>query len=172
MNSRRCAMMLALSLSLAGCGGGGNAPAEDSAAGERGAANASGKIDACAIITQDDATKLFGKPASPDKGTPVVDPNMLGECLWTWDSETSNHLLQFRVWRGDQYYSAMPESQPIDFAATGYIRTHPVVGVDMGWIQDGKTVSLTYSTVGADVPEAQTKAEEVRQLALKVEARL
>lgn len=169
----RYATLFACMLLFVGCGGGTdtgeNADAENASAASE---DTSGKIDACALITQDDATALFGMPAVRDQGTPVVDPNMMGECLWTWDSESSNQLLQIRIWNGTQYYSAPDDSQPVDFAETGYIRTHPIGGVDIDWTQDGKTVSVSYSTIGPDVPKAETRAEEVKQVAQKLQAAL
>lgn len=166
MKGRCCALAVAALLVLGGCGG------DEQSSPTGGEAKNNGGLDACAIVTRDDATRLFGKPASPYSGTPVLDPNMLGECLWTWDSDTSNHLLQFRIWNGERYYSAMPDSQPVDFAATGFIRSHPMAGVDVGWIQDGRTISLSYSTVGPDVPKAQTRVDAVKELAATVSSRM
>lgn len=163
MIGKRYVFSAVLMSMLMGCGGEeGDAP--EGAAGPEGV-SAGGRIDACKIVTQDDATRLFGQPASPYTGTPVLDSNMIGECLWAWDSETSSHLLQFHVWNGEQYYSAMPDSEPVDFAEKGFIRTHRMAGVDIGWIQDGKTISLNYGTFGPDVPKAMTKADQMKQLA-------
>jgi hypothetical protein len=62
--------------------------------------------------------------------------------------------------------------EQLDFVETGYIRIHQVAGVDIAWLQDGKMVSLSYSTIGRDVPKAATKIDQVKQLALKVKADL
>lgn len=169
MTAALVALSFLFSVILTGCGeekstvepaGNGGAPA---ASGDSGA-----KIDACALVTQADATALFGKPAVPEEGTPVFDPNMMGECLWTWDTETGGQLLQFRVFNGPQYYSELPDAQPFDIGEQGNVRTNTFTGVDVEWIQDAKTYTLSYSTVGTDVPDATTKAEEVKQLAKKV----
>ena len=64
----------------------------------------------------------------------------------------------------------MPDSEPVDFAETGSVRIHQVAGVDIAWLQDGKMVSLSYSTIGPDVPKAATKVDPLKQLALKVKA--
>jgi hypothetical protein len=131
-----------------------------------------GAIDACGLITQDDASTLFGKPANRDKGTPVIDPNMLGECLWSWEAETGNQLLQFRIWQGTQYYGPTPDSQPFDLGENGYIRAHRVSGVDVEWVQEGRTISVSYSTVGPGTPDPLTRIEEIKQLARKAAAQL
>jgi len=130
------------------------------------------KPDACAIVTQADATRLFGMPASPEQGTPVTDPAMLGECLWTWDTDMDNQLLQFRIWNGAQYYSDSPGSQPVDVGEKGNIVMSDVLGVDVTWLQDGKTYQLSYSTAGSTVPDPTVKAEEVKNLAKKVEGQI
>ena len=137
-----------------------------------GSSGGSASSDACQIVTKEDATKLFGKTASPEEGTPVYDSKMVGECLWTWDTETDNQLLQFRIWDGEQYYSDSPNSQPIDLGDKGNIVLNEFLGVDITWLQDGKTYTLSYSTIGSSVPDATTKAEEVKSLARKVEGQV
>lgn len=151
------------------------APADKAATGSGGSSGSSGgsaSSDACQIVTKEDATKLFGQTASPEEGTPVYDPKMVGECLWTWDTDTGNQLLQFRIWDGEQYYSDSPNSQPIDIGEKGNIVLNEFLGVDITWLQDGKTYSLSYSTSGSNVPDATTKAEEVKSLAKKVEGQV
>lgn len=140
-----------------------------------GGSNSGAMPDACKIVTQEDASKLFGKPAVRDEGVLVVDPNMKSECIWTWDSpDADNQLLQFRVWNGTAYYAETGDSftKPIDLGEKGHIRVHEFAGVDIEWLQGGKTISLSYSTVGKGVPDPTTKVEEVKQLAKKVEGEL
>lgn len=140
------------------------------------AGNGAATADACKLVTQEDASQLFGKPASPEEsGAFVIDPNMVSECLWTWDSpEADNQLLQFRIWNGEMYYSEPSDSytQTLDIGDKGNIRVHKTAGVDIQWVQDGKTIDLSYSTVGTGVPDPTTKVEEVKALARKVEKEL
>lgn len=159
---------LLLVLVVSACGGSstGDNGGGAQAAGQNGS---SGQIDACSVVTQQDATQLFGKPASPQQGQLNVDPNMLGECLWTWDTETSNQLLQFRIWNGSQYYGNPPaNSQPLDIGDKGYIQLNEFAGVSIEWVQGDKTITLDYSTIGSDVPKATTKADAVKNLAQNV----
>jgi hypothetical protein len=43
----------------------------------------------------------------------------------------------------------------------GFVTVGGLAGVDVGWVQAGKTSMLAYSTIGPSVPEASTKVEEV-----------
>ncbi len=158
------ALLVGASSALVACGG-------DSGGGDKSGTGGSGsKIDACAIVTQDDAAAIFGNPASPDTGTPVLDANLIGECLWTWDDPLDNQLIQFRVWNGTQYYSAPADSTPYAIGDGGYVRL--VAGVDVDWIQSSLTVNLSYSTVGSGIPEATTKEADVKALAQKASTAL
>lgn len=159
---------------VSGCGEekGGNAGGGAEQPSAQANRSADDNIDACKVVTQEDATKLFGKPASPQEGTPVLDPSLMSECLWTWDTEMSNQLLQFYIWNGEQYYGETPGAQSINLGDKGFIRVNEFAGVDIEWIQDGKTISLSYSTIGTEVPDATTKAEEVKSLARKIEGQL
>lgn len=132
-------------------------------------------VEACEMITQEDATKLFGKPAVKDEGAVVVDPMMGGECLWSWESEEyDSQLLQFRVWNGnpDLYYSEVEDvagAQELDIGDRGHItiNDYASVGVNIQWLQDGKTFEISYSTVGNGVPNPKDKVEELKKLAQK-----
>ena len=163
---------LAAALVIVGCGGEPQ-PGQNSSVNERVAQGGrSSGIDACTLITREEASDLFGVPASPDEGMPVTDPNMLGECLWTWDGGTANHLVQVRVWRGEIYYSAPDDAQPLAVGDGGYFRNpHPSI-VDISWVQDGLTIGLDYSTVGNELPAAGTRSEVMKELASSVSSRL
>lgn len=164
-----CVVLLALGLLFA-CGGAGRdvEPGEESSPA---AAEESTGVDACSIVTQDDASALFGEAASPQAGTPVIGGTMLGQCLWTWDTETSNQLLQFSIWVAAAY-APPDDAEPFDLGEKGYVRTHPLAGVDVTWLQGGRMISLAYSTIGPDAPPATSKVEEVEALARQVSARL
>ena len=165
-------LALVLTITACGCSGSGDKQQSGTKSQSPPAFEHVGAIDACRLITQDDASTLFGKPANRDKGTPVIDPNLLGECLWSWEAETGNQLLQFRIWQGTQYYGSTPDSQPFDLGEKAYIRAHRVSGVDVEWVQEGRTISLSYSTVGPGTPDPLTRIEEMKQLARKAAAQL
>ena len=143
--------------------------AEEPAPPATAAASEGPQSDACAIVTQQDASNLFGQPAVPDTGQTGV--TMVAQCLWTWDTDTSNQLLQFHIWDPRGY--DMPEdAEPLAIGDGGYIRKHPVSGVDIAWLQNGQLISLAYSTIGPDAPKAIDRAEQLIELARQVESGL
>jgi hypothetical protein len=152
---------------LAACGGGEPAPAGAGGGGEKAAASQA--AGACELVSESDASALFGQPASLDSGPGAV--TMIDQCLWTWDTDTSSQLLQFHIW-DPRAYSPPEDSTPLDLGEGGYIRSHPVAGVDIGWIQGGRMISLAYSTVGPDAPAAPSRAEQLTALARQVADRL
>lgn len=160
----------AIALLLAGCGG--DAPPSDSDAGDAPAKAMA--FDACAVVTQGDATALFGEEAVHQEGQGFQPSMMLGECMWTWDTDTANQLLQFRVWDTEQGYSRPEDEFTQTFAIgdRGHVRMHPLAGVDVEWVQDNRTVGLSYSKVGGELPDAATKADALKSLASRVAGQL
>lgn len=135
----------------------------------------SAEIDACAIVTQEDATGLFGQPASPDEGALVTDPALLGECLWTWEAaDASSDLLAIYVWddQNGLYYTEAEGAEPFDIGEEGYILVDDTTGIDIGWKQDAKAIYLDFFTIGPMVPAATTRVDAVKAIAQQAEARL
>lgn len=135
-------------------------------------------MEACAVVTAEDATALFGVEANRDESsTPIPDPNLAGECLWSHDTETSSHLLQVHVLNGERYYGSpktgdAPEgSEPIALGDRGHVWARAGTLVDVEWVQDGQVISLSYSTVGTEVGGAE-RVEEMKALARRVSERL
>ena len=166
------AVALAMTIVFTACGAEKKSDSGQPAAGGNSAATA----DACKIVTQEDATKLFGKPAIQMTEGTQLEASMAKSCNWTWDTDTQNQLLQFSIWNGEQYYDAnLIEAQPIDIGDKGLIRISGMVTIQ--WLQNGKTINLAYSTTdltpgGREIPQASAKVEEVKQLAKKVEGEL
>jgi hypothetical protein len=131
-----------LLLGLAACGGGKTPHADASAA------NAGGAVDACALLTQADASGLFGEPAT-SKPTSDLVPNQLGKCSWQWknpDAKVSEIKgVQLIVWNGPQYYSPPDGADSLQIGDHGYILAHgQFKSMNIGWVQNGKTYSLVY----------------------------
>lgn len=145
--------------------------------GNPGAAESSGKaaaFDACALLTQADATELFGVPAKKYTSGAQTPDAQLQACGWDHDfPDNSSHLLQLVTYDTDIAYSADPDSKPFEIGDKGNVKVHKMSGVDVTWVQKGKTLSVAYSTTGPSaVPEDITKAEQVKALAKKIESRL
>lgn len=163
---RSFGFLLTLAALATGCGG------DDGGGGGGGGTGGGGSIDACSIVTQADASALFGQPAEKDaSGSPNV-PGMAGECLWSWsDASANSHLLQFRVWNGEAYYSPGANAEPFAIGDKGAVSTDPTWGVDVTWLKGDTVGTLAYSTVG-NVPDATTKVEAVKTLALSAAAKM
>lgn len=169
--------IVTLALTVAACGGStsqdtaapGAATTPPGASASRGAASGS-SVDACALVTQADATALFGQPAARQASATGAVPMMIGECLWTWDAETANQLLQFRVWSSTQGYSRPADEFTTDLTLgeRAHVRAHPQGGVDVEWVQGGRMFTLSYSKVGSAVASPTTKTEAVVALAKKM----
>jgi hypothetical protein len=158
---------LALSVFLAGC--------SDDGGGKTSGA-VSQKIDACTIVTQQDATALFGQTASSEP--PILTGDLiLGQCHWTWDTDTENQLLQFYVYNGPEAYATPSDSEPFAIGEKGNIRVVPGDGsqglIDVEWIQAGNAVALGYAAIGSSyVPITQAKIDAVKALAQAASSKL
>jgi hypothetical protein len=117
--------------------------------------------DACELVTVEDATGLFGTDAEEK---PDASPVGLGAaCIYgtpeTEDLGSVAHLLQVRAFDGEQFYGAATfddEEEIDDLGEQAFVRSgdSALTGVEVQFVQDGKTVSLNYSTVNIGVDEA------------------
>jgi hypothetical protein len=133
-----------------------------------------GEIDACAIVTQADASQLFGEEATSE--APFA-PGALGACNWVYEVEdeigsVSSQLLQFYIWPTEQYHSVPADSEPLDVGQDGYLEWSETLGVDTGWIQGGRALTLSYFSVGDGMPTHASRVEPMKQLASTVSDRL
>lgn len=152
---------------LAACGGGDD--------GDGGGDGDVAEIDACQLVTQADAAALFGQPPTQEEGAYTPDPAFLGECLWTWEApDYSNELLAIYVWDNSSgtYFAVEEGSEPFAIGEEGYIRVDETAGIDIGWRQGDLSIDMTFFTIGPMVPEAASKLDEVRAIALEASARL
>jgi hypothetical protein len=159
---------LCLLCAAGACGG------DDTAAGGSGGGSDGPQgVDACALVTQSDATALFGQPAVEDQEDAIiVDAQLLGECLWTWDTDTSNQLLQLYVWGSREYHSTPDASEPLAVGEDGNIVVSDVLGIDVEWLHGDWSLVLSYSNVGPDVPDVSSRVEPMKMLAATVDDRL
>jgi hypothetical protein len=140
--------------------------------------------DACALVTIDDASDLFGEDAQEQEDVSPVDLGV--SCLYGNAGEdelgTVKHLLQVRVFEGEQFFGADAFEDEEDLSGLGekaFVRTTDgaLGGVEVQFVQDGKTVTLNYSTVNigvddADQVDAADREDEVVALAQQASSRL
>lgn len=167
------AVLTAVMAACGGSGGGSERATPPTSTGTSGAASST-SVDACAIVTQADATALFGQPAVRQDGPKITVPIMSGECIWTWDAEAANQLLQFRIWNTERAYGGSEGElkQPLGLGDRGFVRAHPQGGVDIEWVQGGRMIGLSYSKVGSAVPNPSTKVEAMKELARRIAGQL
>ncbi|MHB0914985.1 MAG: hypothetical protein ACYC5A_06690 [Thermoleophilia bacterium] len=129
-----------------------------------------GTFDACKYLTQEDASALFGKEAV--EGTPNT-PLMLGECVWEWDSDTSNQSIILMAQAGEIYYVEGAGTEPVDVGEKGNIEVNEAADmIFIQWVQDGNTYALNYFSIGDDMPDILTMGSDVEALAKKISAAL
>jgi hypothetical protein len=128
-----------------------------------------GDIDACAIVTQQDASDIFEGDAVKNTSTA---PLVLGECIWSQDTDMASQLLQIQIYDGEQFYADDPEAEPFDLGDKGKIAIDEFAGIDIQWVQDGMTVALSYFSFGEGVPDIQSKVGDMKSLAEKVSGEL
>ncbi len=114
----------------------------------------------CALVTVDDAAKLFGEPAQKAKDSSPVPLGV--SCLYEAADAGANdqvgHLLQVHAYDGEQFYGAdtFDDEQTIDdLGDKAFVRTGSgAQGVDVQFVKAGTTVTISYSTVNIGVAEA------------------
>lgn len=148
-------------------------------------------VDPCELLTQDDATELFGVEAVKQRNT---EPARVGvACIWEGgggdgeDGEAGggesqvSHLLLFRVYAGeayygDVYYEAKDREAVPGLGDRAFVARDPVTGgVDLQWVQNGLTLTLNYSTFsfeeeGSD-DEALRRTDDAVALARRIARR-
>src|SRR5688500_15009348 len=115
------------------------------------------KFMACTFITVKEAEALFGHPATQQQGptTPLH-----GECDWNYDApDNSSDLLQLNIWTEDFYKQGGEfvdaDAQPFAIGERkGNIKVGDLTGIDISWVEKGRFIQLSYSTVGPSVPKA------------------
>lgn len=128
--------------------------------------NGEATVDACKYLSREDASTLFGKEAV--EGTPNT-PLVLGECVWEWDSETSNQSIILMVQAGELYYVEGTDTEPIDIGDKGNVEINEAADmIFIQWVQDGNTYSLNYFSIGDDMPGILTMKSDVEALARKI----
>ena len=109
------------------------------------------------------------------KPGPTTDSH--GECDWSAaEPDNSSQLLQLTIWTEEFYKQGGEKADegatPFAIGQKGYIAVSDMRGVDISWVEKGRYLQLSYSTVGPSVPKAPSKVEQVKALAKKVSSAL
>jgi hypothetical protein len=179
--------LLLAALTLGACGGSGKAGSEtpgtqtSSATQVASAANGSGTGEACELVRQDDATKLFGHPASPK-----VDPSGLkpadSVCLWEYKSNPGKsddviYLLQVRIYPTAAFYGVKtyPGAKPVTGLGDRAFVTEPMGlrGVMLQYVKNGKTYTFAYAinAIEGDKPDPSQMPGQLEGLVREADAR-
>ena len=176
----RVAAIIAV-LTLAACGSSGKSTQPKSTTPATGSQGSPTKA-ACALITQADATKLFGYAAKSKKADNTAGAD--SACVWEADTNPDpssiddiSYLLQIRVYDSDQTYNEHYMANPKPLAGVGDKAFTNVQGprVQAEFVKDGKTVLIEYSinAIAADPkPKASDQQDEIEALAGTAASRL
>jgi hypothetical protein len=96
-------------LVLSGCGGAGDEPeagqAGTDAVDDREAPpGTDGSIEACALVTEEDAVRILGEDVTGEESDVTDDPVQAAECVWTNVAEDHGAVLQFRIFKQAALY--------------------------------------------------------------------
>jgi hypothetical protein len=153
---RRLVVVVVATLALAACGG----SSKQSAAGKSPsgttapASNSGGSSNAaaCSLVTQADATKLFGHPAQQSQSD--NPSSAASSCIWKADTNPDpnaindiGYLLQVRVYNGEQYYGEKYTTKPTHLNGIGDQAFTNVQGpiLQVEFTKHGQTVTMAYS---------------------------
>ncbi len=134
--------------------------------------------DPCELVTQEDAQGLFGEGIEAQVDGDASGSVGGGEsCIWeNVDNEelgTPSHLLQVAAYPGEQYYgdSIYEDEEELDIGDKAFLAPSFALGsVDLQFVKDGTTVTISYSVINIGVEEAEqveasSKQDEVVALA-------
>jgi hypothetical protein len=180
-------VLLAASLALAACSGGGDggdqASSATSASGtsETGG-DAANEARACRLLTTDEVGDLFGEPASvvpADQGVPVAGGSET--CLWEASADDGQsptiYQLQLSVFTGSDAFDPQAwgeDPEPVEgLGDEAFLVRSGVLGTTAGYRVGDRSVFLSYAIpLGEDAPDSAEQADEVVELLRTVETRL
>jgi hypothetical protein len=129
---------------------------------------------ACELLTQGDASALFGvAPAKPETAT-IGGPE--SACLWRADVGDEHAILQVAVFKGREHYdrSEKSGSRPLNgFGDSGFIDSGCSQGVapttcagpvQLEFLRGGNTYFVLYSLANAKTPTHNAAYDRVDQL--------
>jgi len=158
---------------------------DDDAAGDAGDDSDAGDLpDPCELVTQEDAQELFGADfvaVHAEDDSPV---ELGASCIWENEGSDElgnpSHLLQVRVYDGEQFYSAevYPDAEELEIGERAFVDATEggLGGVTVQFVQDGRVFDINYAIINigveGDAVDAVTKQDAVVELARQAADRM
>ena len=170
-------------VALVGCGGHGTnasaAEGDSSVAGGNIAGAAgnttenSGSVDACQLLTKDDATAFFGQPASSQVPEMAPLPDQIGVCQWGWVGAEQAQQVALKVMTSPgNHYFEIDGAQALQLGDKGQlVIDETTLSMDVDWVQNGKFFDLHYFASPFDAFD-KGKAGPLESLAREISGRL
>ncbi len=167
------AVAAAFGASACASDGGSDATRRDNQ-GSKSSSDGPGPVDVCGLVSAEDAAQVFGAPARVTDAA-GTEAGATGICLYEGVDEpaTVRNLLQMRVYDGDQYYGdeVFSDREPLAIGDRGFVNVNAAGRVvDVQFVQDGRTVAISYSA-GRDV-DVTTKVDALERIADQLAAGL
>lgn len=174
--------MLVAVFALGACGGGSSDDASESTpntasnSGDNngGSSGSSGSGAACKLVTQADATKLFGVEAKAKENASPGDEASV--CIWQADdAENHGFLLQVRVYDDEFHYGGdsdiFPNAETIaGLGDKAFVNKGQQAGTDVQFVKDGKTYVVNYGITNIMAEEKKLAADQADELVAIVKA--
>lgn len=175
MRVRAEVLVVVAALALGACSSGSSDDASGStpsSAGTQGNGT-DGSDVACKLVTQADATKLFGVEAiTAENASPG---NEISVCMWqASDAENHGFLLQVRVY-GDEFHyggdtNLFPNAESISGLGDKAFVNNGPAGADVQFVKDGKTYSVNYGITNVMAEKKLSAADQADELVAIVKA--
>ena len=170
MSKRLILALAVLAVTASACGGGDDGSAT-AGAGDTITTAAPRDLSCDALLGLDDVAALFGEPAvfDAESSDESAGPSSIS-CVWASVESADDledlqtQLFQIQVYRGEEYYDpavAFEDYETIEGIGDDAFFS-PQLGVSTGFKDEGWSVFVTFSVIGAgDMPESITKKDQV-----------
>jgi hypothetical protein len=173
-------LVVAAVLAIAACGGGSSkdaSPNSNSNSNSNASTNAGGKrtdsTTACKVVTQADASKLFGVEAK--EGDNASPGNESSVCVWEADDDADHgYLLQVRVYDDVFHYGEDFMDGAVKVAGLGdkafVSAKDTIAGTDVQFVKDGKTFAVNYGITNVMAKVKKQASDQADDLVAIVKA--
>lgn len=166
-------LVLVAAVGLAACGGGDDDETEapvrrrDDPIAERAAEL--GLPNPCDLVTPADAESLFGAGERARQSDDLDAATVGVGCNWV-DADADDlgglsHLLQVRVFEGEQFYAEATYDETEPLAGIGeraFVAEVDSIGLDVQFVKDGMTVSISYAIINVGAEDSGIGASDRR----------